>query len=38
MLPTLAFFLSVSDVNDGTNSAMMWLCICGTGKPSSAVV
>jgi len=31
MLPALVFFLSVSDIKDDTNSAMMWLGSCSTG-------
>lgn len=38
MLPALAFLLSVSDVKDDTNSSMMWLCSCSTGKSSSAAL
>ena len=28
----------MSDVKDDTNSAVLWLCICGTGKSSSAAL
>lgn len=31
MLPAAEFLISVSDVKDDINSAMMWLCICSTG-------